>query len=341
MIIRCPSCATGFEVPDNALGAGRKVRCNQCQHVWFADASSAAPEPVSPPVPEPQPAEEPAAQPEAAPEAEAEAAAPIPAPTIETSSDEGGEDATEEEPGEPAGDQEESSAEEPSDDVEPDAQDEDAEDAPDDGSLMATLAAMRAEAENEDLDHDDDEDEEIDFSVDHEGDLEDIGAMSRAMLIGWIALPVFLVVVLGLFFAMHGTISKAWPPSNQLYDIFGLSTDDEEEASSAETDAPSEPVYDPKEYISMDYSAQPSELADGTPALLIRGTITSSADFDIELAPMRGVLRNRLNQNIHQWDFELADSHVRAGGILPFTTSVADPPRDMTGLEIFLLWPTD
>jgi|GEM_PF-2780418 len=367
MIIRCPSCTTGFEIPDHVLGDGRKVRCNQCQHVWFADASSpaTATAPASDVTPTAPASTSKSSEPAPAPAASENAqAAPIPAPTFETSKDQGkdqdeDQDATadtsdddtvddvEGDENEDASPQDDASDHGDAQDEELDEdQDQDQDEDQEQGSLAATLAAMREEAENEDLD---DHDEDDDYSLDGDHGLNiggAVGAMPRAVLIGWISLPIFFILVIGLFFGLHGSISQAWPPSNQIYGVFGLASDGSSQPSSGgkedaneDHDIRNDPGYDPKDYISMDYSAQPSELADGTPALLIRGTITNSAEFDIELAPMRAVLRNRLNQNVHQWDFDLADSHVRAGGVLPFTTSVADPPRDMTGLEIFLLWP--
>lgn len=38
MKLTCPECFSEFEVPDQMLGAsGRRVRCNQCQHIWYQD----------------------------------------------------------------------------------------------------------------------------------------------------------------------------------------------------------------------------------------------------------------------------------------------------------------
>lgn len=39
MILTCPSCATSYFTPDDAVGErGRKVRCQACAHVWLATA---------------------------------------------------------------------------------------------------------------------------------------------------------------------------------------------------------------------------------------------------------------------------------------------------------------
>lgn len=42
MILTCPSCATRFSVPDDAIGVlGRAVRCGACRHQWFEGAAAA------------------------------------------------------------------------------------------------------------------------------------------------------------------------------------------------------------------------------------------------------------------------------------------------------------
>ncbi|MGV9005775.1 MAG: MJ0042-type zinc finger domain-containing protein [Brevundimonas sp.] len=66
MILTCPSCATSYFTPDDAIGpGGRRVRCKSCAHIWHATADeplelSAATvvveDPVVPTVPDSGPA---------------------------------------------------------------------------------------------------------------------------------------------------------------------------------------------------------------------------------------------------------------------------------------------
>ena len=42
MIISCPQCGTGYDMPDSAGLVGRKVRCRACRTVWRVEAPAAA-----------------------------------------------------------------------------------------------------------------------------------------------------------------------------------------------------------------------------------------------------------------------------------------------------------
>jgi predicted Zn finger-like uncharacterized protein len=50
MRITCPNCASGYDVPDNAIGpAGRKVRCRACGSSWMQAGAAALVSPAVPP----------------------------------------------------------------------------------------------------------------------------------------------------------------------------------------------------------------------------------------------------------------------------------------------------
>lgn len=51
MIIRCPNCKTGYNVPEEKLTAsGRTVRCTQCSHTWLAKPKVESFEEKAPPL---------------------------------------------------------------------------------------------------------------------------------------------------------------------------------------------------------------------------------------------------------------------------------------------------
>lgn len=74
MILSCPSCTKRFMLDGRLLGEGRKVKCGQCGHVWFAEPNMA----LAPPPPPPQQSRSaPQARPAAPPRPAAPARAPL------------------------------------------------------------------------------------------------------------------------------------------------------------------------------------------------------------------------------------------------------------------------
>src|SRR4051812_7814379 len=49
MQFACPACSATYEVPDKLVGAGRRLRCAKCGHVWLAGPPASAPAEAPPP----------------------------------------------------------------------------------------------------------------------------------------------------------------------------------------------------------------------------------------------------------------------------------------------------
>ena len=43
MRIACPACEATYEIPEELIGAGRRLRCAKCGHAWLAQPPAAAP----------------------------------------------------------------------------------------------------------------------------------------------------------------------------------------------------------------------------------------------------------------------------------------------------------
>lgn len=173
--------------------------------------------------------------------------------------------------------------------------------------------------------------EEPDFPLD-KGQISEfeVIANSKTLMIGWGALGVFLISVLLVFFLMQDTLRHAWPPITKLYDVVGLIESQEKPAEEA--------VIDFSQYIRISNEAAVERLADGTPALVIRGAVTNSASFDIELPSVEVVLRNERRQDIYVWPFEFDEKVLKAGKTMPFIEAVRNTPQETSEFELMLLW---
>ena len=301
MIIGCPDCATKFGIPDGALGdVGRKVRCAKCGHVWLATKEDAIEmkETAKP---------------------DNDTLSP-PQPTEDFSEphvDAYEEDQQDEEPESSSDDSYDHETDE--ENIDPDVQ------GLGDKSVEEALAVIKGTAI-----------EEPDFPL-AKGEINEfeVIASSKGLIIGWSALGVFLISILLVFFLMQETLRQVWPPITKLYDVVGILDTSKGSENDTATDAV---VEDLSKYIRISNEAALERLANGDPALVIRGSVTNSADFDIQLPSAEAVLRNERRQDILVWPFEFDETVLRAGKTMPFVEAVPNPPRETTEFELMLLW---
>lgn len=158
---------------------------------------------------------------------------------------------------------------------------------------------------------------------------------SKSIIIGWASLGVFIITLVVAFFFLQKGLSHTWPPITKLYEMVGMAEHKPEEAAHKANEMKRR---DPSEYISITNDATVEALANGTPALVIRGSVSNSADFDINLPGAEIVLRNERRENILVWPFEFDEKTLKAGKTMPFIEAVPKPPSDTTEFELMLLW---
>jgi predicted Zn finger-like uncharacterized protein len=333
MIITCPECLTSFAVPEGALGeSGRKVRCASCKSQWHAM-------PVAEKEAPPKIAQPPADAPPAAGADESPAA---------------GKEAFDEEADEFENDPFGQPVDADLDHIKATARggvaegDVDAdigrfEDSDDDGAFGedgSGKSKKKTGGKGKRKKSVDDSESVADaLAAVRDGDFDDekidLGGAGggRGLVIGWVSLVVFLVGIIMALVFMQETITGAWPASTRLYEMFGAGSHARSENQEAEG------AHDNlSEYIRITYQSSAEIAADGSVVLIIRGTVSNSASFDIDLPRVRGVLRNQQRRDIREWYFDFDETTIRGGRVMPFQSTVPNAPRDTDQLELFLLW---
>lgn len=191
MILTCPNCQTRFLVADQAIGTdGRRVRCGNCQHMWFAQPDQPAGEGPDEVVEDTAPADEDIAVPP--PDADAETVVPDMADDIAPEAAAGDEpmDARPDDP-----------MDEPTDDGAHDMAAADPPDAPEPELAAPARAASEGTIRR---------------------NLPALPRQGRGIAAGWIALGVFVVALIAGVLGFKDGLIQAWPPSVGLYRALGM-----------------------------------------------------------------------------------------------------------------------
>ncbi|MGD1934265.1 MAG: zinc-ribbon domain-containing protein [Candidatus Phaeomarinobacter sp.] len=267
MIITCPECDTRYTVKAAAFKApGRKVRCASCGNEWFQEPPEDAPKPVE--LEEP-PAPDPAPEPAPEPDPVPDVA-PEPVPEPEAA----GEDVVEEAPvaskpviTRPA----------PVDDAPPMAEEEFAPTAdaslPDQPSVFKPTQAPK---------------------------------QSRAILLGWAALFLFVFVFFGSLIAFRGDVARYWPATASLYDAIGL------------------PVV--QQDIGLRNISKETTVENGLTVLSITGEIINTGEERGAVPRVRVALRDREGLELYHYFFALPEAELDPGASAEFVTRLSSPP---------------
>lgn len=302
MILTCPNCRTRFLVADQAIGTeGRRVRCGNCQHMWFAepdqpagDGPDAVPDELSDePVEDTAPADEDMAAPP--PDADAETVVPDMADDIAP------EAAAADEPMDAPTD-------EPTDDGPHDMAAADPPDEPE-----PELAAPARPASEGTI----------------RRNLPALPRQGRGIAAGWIALGVFVVALIAGVLGFKDGLIKAWPPSVGLYRALGMV-----EAAPPPASVEAEPASFVR-IVDKTYEVQPR---DQGVVLAISARIENAGDRPVELPTVRGVLLDNAQNEIRDWRIQPGVVILGPGETVTVQSEIVDPPPDATAFDLFLMW---
>jgi len=341
MILVCPSCDSKFKVPDNAIPPeGRKVRCAQCGSAWHATTANElkppkakrAPPRVSQRARTPAPMQ----QVPAANEVDAGTAAKAAAirRTVTTQEAEVSEAVPDEDlfdegiEGPPA-----------QTGVAPDV----AEDADsDDFGLSATIKDQLGD--------------DFDFGADDglsaaQDDDDDLMARRRSnlrrdaerrsmvrkrqfVMVGWIALLVFVLGVFGSLVFMKETVTATFPGTHQLYDFFaGSRSVDRFRPEEGERLTP--PITETEVYVRAGIVQNRTrvEMIDGQSQVIIGGEIENTGNRAANVPKVEISIKDGQGGVLDQWVFDPPGLVLRRLSKLPFETQ-RPVPSGMASIEI-------
>lgn len=287
MIITCPSCSARYVVDPLKIGAqGRTVKCAKCANAWAQPA----------PTPEEMAGTD--TQPAAAPPA---ATDPDPAPAAPPS------DPPDETP-----------------DEEPDASDVAA-------ALGERIGREPAEPDD-DFVTETDEDFRANFDDAFGGDSDPAprplrGAGSSTMpalppksspwpaRLAWIALIVVVGGVIGGMLGFQQSISKAWPPSQKLYDLIGMTP---------------EPAQKRLGVRSVRYTYPDKE------TLRIDGELVNLSKVPHDVPDLRILFLDAAGAVVKRWTFPPPERRMLPDEVVKFVTEVRNPPADAKRIDVGL-----
>jgi predicted Zn finger-like uncharacterized protein len=138
----------------------------------------------------------------------------------------------------------------------------------------------------------------------------------RPVHVGWAALAGFVAIFLGGLFLFHTEIGAAWPATQRLYNLVGLTA----------------PGIDDWLKVRDAHSAYGT--VDGKPAVTISGEIVNISPAPRPVPKLRISLLNAQNEIVASWLFRPGDAPLQPGGTLPFSTSNAAPAGNVTTVNV-------
>lgn len=334
MILVCPSCDSKFKVPDNAIPPeGRKVRCAQCGSAWHATTANEL-KPSKPARTPSGPARSRPAIPQAPIVNEVDAGTAARAAAIRRTVVE--ENATQAVP-EP----DENLFDEGIESPEPDDHGDSFGDT-DNDDLSASLKEQLGDDFDfggDDLDDDDADDDDIMArrrgELRREAERKSTARKRQIITIGWGALLVFIVAVLGSLVFAKGTVTNTFPGTHQLYDFFASNRSGADRYLPEEGERVTPPITETEVYVRAGIVQNRTrvETIDGQSHVIIGGELENTGNRAANVPKVEISIKDGRGRVLDQWVFDPPGLVLRRLSKLPFETR-RPVPAGMASVEI-------
>lgn len=142
---------------------------------------------------------------------------------------------------------------------------------------------------------------------------------SRAVLLGWVALVLFVTAFFGSLLAFRGDVARYWPATASLYDLIGM------------------PVAEQgMEFRQVVYERA---VENGLTILSIRGEIVNVTEQRGSVPRVRVALRDAEGQELYHYFFAIPEAELDAGATAEFVTRLSSPPTAARDLVLRFVEP--
>ncbi|MDA1133242.1 MAG: DUF3426 domain-containing protein, partial [Proteobacteria bacterium] len=138
---------------------------------------------------------------------------------------------------------------------------------------------------------------------------------SIGAIIGWAALALVVVGVLGGGYFFRNQVIAMWPPASKLYEVAGL--------------------VRPATYALALGNISPAQERDGeTLVLVITGDISNITEDTQAVPRLRGAILDAQSRELFTWTFAPPSPELGAGETVAFATRVPNPPEGARGVAV-------
>ncbi len=152
------------------------------------------------------------------------------------------------------------------------------------------------------------------------------------LMIGWIALAVLVVAVIGITFGFKDSIVSGWPATARFYNAIGLHT--ELPAPKTATAEPPKTAPAEKPQFQTESVTTSTETVDGVDYRVVNGMVRNTGKTAAPVPEIRTRLSGEDHKVLSETVHKLDGRTLQPNETEAFTVKIANPPADARYLEV-------